>query len=402
MASAFHDRKGFIADFLGLWRVRRRRVRIPRARAATPEAARAFADECERYCRLLEATAAPAQPDVAHALHLRAVTEDQAATLLGGLPPASALDSRPTLEQAHDLHPSTRRALAARSPDYARCVAALERFQRQFGVTYVEDLTLDLVQRWLAYLRGCGYAWDTRRHYLLPVRRACKMAASLGLPDPLAGILLDRRADPPEIPAWTLPQLCQAATAFGADPDPRPLAALAMGGFLGLRPSEICRAQVGDVVSDPAGAVLRIGLRERKNAQSRRDLPLPALVTQWLAPSLDGRSPQAPLVPRPAGSGWIPESLGKWLQPMLTDAIGERHPVKALRKSFATWMVVAGIEERHVEAYLGHLASRVAAVTTRHYLAAARAHELRPVAARMDALIRAELVICRSMGEKTD
>ncbi len=430
MSSAFRDKTtpgAWIADFrpFAARGSRRRRVRIPPARCRTETDARAYAAECDRYCRLLE-TCAPAGPaDIRHALRLKAITAEEADRLAGDPTGRLLAHSRPTIDQAHDLHPSTHRTLSARSRDYDRCQSAIDRFRRFAGVTYIDQVTVQLVQRYLDHLRAAGLSWDTRRHLLLPIRRACRMAPSLGHADPLAGLLLDRRDEAPEIPVWTLPELCHAAIAFQAISSPLPLATLALGGFLGLRPSEICRALVSDIVPltavpAPIGPMspicpillLQVGLRARKNAQSRRDLPIPPIVADWLAPLITGRQPAAPLIPRQcpcslhsspftlhpskrrgASLPFDAYALSKWFTPLMTAAIPDaaRHPIKALRKSFATWAINSGIDERHVEAYLGHLSSRVAAVTSRHYLAAARARELLPAAMSMDATLRAAL-----------
>ncbi|HEX3133869.1 MAG TPA: hypothetical protein VHX44_09850, partial [Planctomycetota bacterium] len=92
MPSAFFDkhRNGWLADFRGLFQTKgqRQRVRMPAARILSPDTVKAdttaFAEELDRYCRLLERD--HTDQDVAHAQHIGAITEAEAQSLLSGQP----------------------------------------------------------------------------------------------------------------------------------------------------------------------------------------------------------------------------------------------------------------------------------------------------------------------------
>jgi integrase len=407
MASAYYDKaKGqWIASLRGPHQrgKLRKLIRIPNSSSWGKPAADSFAEECARYARLVES--APTRGDVDHAEHLGVLTPDQAAAVRRGLvlvspEPGSRDPLAPwTILDAAEAHPSTQHDKTRAPAEYRKHRRYLLAFCDWAGIEMLAALTLDHAVRWVAHLRAAGAAWDTRRQNLLYLRRAARMAAAAaGMPDVLGELKLDRREEPPPIEVWTLAELGTACAALAARPPDRDtrrgLAVLALGGCLGLRPTELLRLRVEHLTGD----ILRVGVDARKNHASRRDLPIPASLLPWLDASATDpktrqrRPPREPLLPgRNHGKPLTPHAFDAWWALQIAPLLPRPGPPKLLRKSFATWAIESGIEARHVESYLGHTSGLVAAVTARHYLAAARVVQLRPVAAQMDTLIRAAL-----------
>jgi integrase len=266
------------------------------------------------------------------------------------------------------------------------------------GVSLLAEVSLKLALDWVEELRRREMAWDTRRHYLLFLRRATQMAATVArLPDVIGGIKLDRNSTDSEVEVWSLDALMRAAVSCAASHrilDRRGAGVIALGGCLGLRPSEIIRLQVGHV----AGDVLRVGVLKRKNRASRRDVPIPQAVLPWITdlaadPKTKARRPDhKPLVRSLRDGHMCQHSFDDWWRTYVRPYLVDQHLTpKHLRKSFSTWAIESGIEQRRVESYLGHRQAEVAAVTDRHYLAAARVAQLRPTAERMSELISAAI-----------
>lgn len=404
MASAYPDKTTgqWIASFRGPHQrgKARRIVRIPNSHTWGKPAADSYAEECARYARLVES--APTRGDVDHAELLGVLKPDQAAALRRGLvlptpDPGSRDPLAPwTVLDAAEAHPSTQHDKQRAPAEYRKHRRYLLRFLDWAGIELLGELTLDHATRWVAHLRADGAAWDTRRQNLLYLRRAARMAAAAaGMPDVLGEMKLDRREEPPPIEVWTLAELGGAMAALAArEPDRdtrRGLAVLALGGCLGLRPTELLRLRVEHLTGD----ILRVGVDARKNNASRRDLPIPPVLLPWLdaiaadPKTRERRPPREALLPgRNNRKALTPHAFDAWWLLQIAPLLPRPGSPKLLRKSFATWAIEAGIEARHVESYLGHTSGLVAAVTARHYLAAARVVQLRPVAAQMDALIR--------------
>lgn len=281
MPSAFKSTNGqWIADFRGLHMTgrRRRRVRIPTGHALKPKA---YANECERLCRLLEYPPTVEQRLIEKALTLKAITADQAASLdqfqTAGEQPRFVDYSELTIRAAADAHPSTRREAERQRRDYDKRMKYLDKFMEWAGITLAREITLDAVQRWVTELRRKGYAWDTRRHHLAYIRRAAKIGATHGMPDPLAGFRLDHNDDYKPIQTWPLDSIQDALKHLK---DERCRAIIGLGIGMGLRPSEIVRVMSDDIKN----GILTVGSRERKNKASIRRLPVPQVVLGWLKP----------------------------------------------------------------------------------------------------------------------
>jgi site-specific recombinase XerD len=394
MPSAFPDRSLWRADFRGLFG-RRRRLTIPGPHCRTPEDARAFAFECERYCRILERAPAPGLADVRHALHLGAITQDEAASILhdtDGVYRIHLSDGdRLTLKAAFDMHPATQREARATGAEYRKHARALSEFLGAYRLTFADELRLAHVQDWLARLHARRLAFDTRRHKLIPMRRAARMAAGLGLPDPLVGLRLDRNDARPAIDVWTLPELLAMVEAAQASGDRFLLGVLVLGGLVGLRPTEIVRARAEDL----RALTLSVGQREVKNPASRRALPLPPTIAAWLALDTPPPPPHGALIyppPRmttPLGENDLSRKFARRLTRLNSSPI---YPVKVLRKSFATWVIEAGADMTMTERWLGHTLSGLMPVTQRHYLAAHQTRQLQPLATLIETHLTTHLV----------
>jgi integrase len=408
----------------GKGRIRRRSVRLKGLGPDDRDQAQATADHMEHLARLCED--APKATTIAEARELKAISPDQAEALLAGeLVPEAVPQEAPkavTITDCYHLHLSTRRAEKSSQREAVRHLRELHRFldwaqQQRKGraLTSPGEVTLDLVMDYVDHLKRQGLAWDSRRHCLVAIRRATNAAAAFGhtLFDPLYKQRIDPRGPDewPQVEVWTWDELRAAiggtytvqrrdrvwgSRKHGRQASEREerrqlgareLAVLGLGGFMGLRPSEICAVQAADIEGD----ILTTG---RKTPASRRWLPIPPTVRGWLqqlVDELDGDD--VPLVhakPVSARGGRVPfqaNPFATWCRGWLPQVTGRELPPKALRKSFATGLIWDGIEERLVEAYLGHGPSRLTAVTLRSYLQAARARELWPIAEHVEELI---------------
>jgi integrase len=400
----FHAARGYwMAAFRGLNQggKGKTQVRVPASRISAPGAAKrdadAFAKELDRYCRLLETGLGG--PDLEHALRLGAVSAEQAAALRSGQValPRSARLTPPTIKDAALAHPSSQRD----GWDQVKYLRHLQVFTTFLGSELLMDLTVERVLAWAAALRRQGLAWDTRRHHLLYVRRASRMAPSLGSLDVLAGLKLDRHdGRARDIPHWTLPVLMRGLGALEQLTDPRPAAALALTALLGLRPTELCRAQVADL--DMTDGCLRVGGREAKNVASRRALPLPGRLVPILRIVTGGRPADAPLIQTASNRRRGPFSLdtiSTWWAAEVSPHLKPALPPRAGRKSFATWAREAGLDPQHLEAWIGHRTAFFSAVSSRHYLAGYQMDALQPASNLLDAAMRLHDPVVTDEGE---
>lgn len=284
-------------------------------------------------------------------------------------------------------HPSTQRDPEDRRDEYLKY---LDAFAEHAGVVLVHQVTVAHVQEWIEAMRDAGLAFDTRRHRLLYLRRACAMGPSHGLPDVLNRLRLDRKEDPVVVESWSLAELARMLVRVD---EPAARAAIALGGVMGLRPSEICRATIADL----GDGVLEVGGRERKRQASHRRLPVPAVALPWLqAACLEGghtvRDRNAPLIRLPGTrKGHLRLDV---LNHRLTDVIAEhapKRPVKHLRKTCATWLRRSGQGGDLLEAWLGHETSLRSSITAKHYTAdllSLLCDELRPLSQHIDRTLR--------------
>ena len=159
-------------------------------------------------------------------------------------------------------------------------------------------------------------------------------------------------------------------------------------GFAGLRPSELIRLQARDW--NRTDKFLRVGVRERKNVSSRRDLPLPQSVarlihrqTQQMEPEeylisvlhYPGRGKRKAIGRRPLAGTDLPKWWRNQMEglPAADKDKGEEDlpvlPAKTLRKAWvsaAMWDL--DLPERLIDLYMGHKSPDLSPVTTGHYL----------------------------------
>lgn len=378
------------------------------------EVAEELANDLERCSQQLDA-ARPSRGTCYRAEELGLITEEQRKSILGEYRNANAMDPNPTVEALYDAHPSTVREEEQDQHAAVNYGKYLQAFLEWADITNQSQVTLDLVQKYVSHLRKLKCPWDTRRHRLLPIRRACAMGARLhGLADPLYKMRIDPKmdGDVSDIEYFTLDEL-KTALAWGGSYQetigwrkkdrsgkivtgnkvvtkefpvgPREWTVIALGAFHGMRPSELIRIRCGDL----RDGVLQIGLRERKTRASRRDIPLAPTARTWCEELADGRKSNDYLLL--SDGNWetgddgkkrrVPGpfracSFGPWVTGWMAKATGRTLPAKAMRKSFGNIMVQIGIDERYIEAYYGHKSRRFEAVTNDHYVHAARTREL--------------------------
>lgn len=397
MANTYKDRSGWIVEFRGL--TGRRRTRVPHERTDAPSIeeertlAQGYADECERYCRILMGSTLHPE-DIAHAERLKAITASQADALRGGMPcpPPTPKRGPVTVLEAAGDHPATKREYTKDPIGFSRHRREVLTFCEWAKITYLKDLRLSHVEGWLKNLEGEGLAWDTRRHKILWIRRAAAMAPNHGLTDVLHSLKLDRRETSHSVEGWTLAELASGIVQLEAAGELRTLALLALGGFVGLRTTEIGRLRVEDF--DFAAAVLEVGVRDRKTAASRRNLALPALVNAWCQ-QLAGGKISGPLFPAMKKSKSTERHIndnmfGRRFREKLATATGRDLAPKCLRKSFVRIALDAGLAPRDVESFLGHhqySSKEITDVTLRHYWIKEQAEKLRPAAVKLNEIL---------------
>jgi integrase len=316
--------------------------------------------------------------------------------------PATAADV--TLFDAALMHPTALNERHRNPKDRRRHERELEEFAEWAGTDKLQALTLDVVQRYVAKMREDGISPDSRRHRLLYIRCAARMAPQFGLLDRLAGFRLDgRRFDAPrDVRAFTLDHL-RTVLAPGLLA-PRNRAAVALMAFAGLRPSEACRVRVRDLCGD----LLHVGGNDVsrvtvKNEPSRRVLPLAAALVEMLAPLAAGRDPDDTLIRSGhlahKGEPLLPTALNHILAPKLKRLTGDDAlSLKHLRKTFRTLATEEwGLDHHIVEIYIGHQAPGVSGVSWNHYLVR-EASRLRPVAEAANKCLRG-LVSCETVQQ---
>lgn len=400
MASAFSDKKGLIISYRGYMMSRQRRVRIPASKKITIAQAREQADECEQLARHLENSPSPRLIFVERALELGVIDQLQHEALGGYRSGAPAIVDRPEgirLEDAANSHPSTQREKETDYKQHLRHMNYLTAFTQFSGIEWVSQLKLQTVLDWVKELKRRGLAFATRKHCLLYLRRASAMGASHGYPDPLSRITIDKNDKRRVIEVWELSELVRGAMILERDGKLAELATLALGGFCGLRPSEIYRAKVGDI----DGGVMHIGRVKRKNMPSERSIPLPAIVNEWIEPLLVQRSEYALIsaferrrnVPtrRRSGVHLTDTRLPLLTRPGIVEATGRNLEIRHLRKSFKTWAKRARLPLADIEAFMGHMDSSESALNVSSYIATAVVDDLRPTAAQIDRIIREQI-----------
>jgi len=349
-----------------------------------------MAREFEYICSELQ-TGDPSQEIIAKAIKKKLITPDQAETFADrGVLPEMDL-GRPTIKKCYDDHPTTRHEDFHSPRAKKQHDRDLKIFKDWAGVEFQDQVTFDMVVRYQEYLVDQGLSWETRRHRLSVIRRACAMAArQYGMADPLYRSRINPRRGNEQIRKVETFQLGDLHRACRQDLEPRQRAVIILGGFHGLRSSEIFRVQAGDY--DPRTRTLTVGLRERKTSTSYRQLPLAKTASLWMRRLTRSMDPEELLV-HPAswcerGDGkFRSDTFGSWCAKWLPEATGRQLPPSALRKTWATEARRRRIEGWLIDLYMGHQPRDVAAVTTQHYTDLDH-HELLPVAEEIQKWLR--------------
>jgi integrase/recombinase XerC/integrase/recombinase XerD len=232
----------------------------------------------------------------------------------------------------------------------------------------VADLEPALLRRWQAHLIEGGRSRETAAQYLAVLKA---LAAVLARPDaddglallrrsPLAAFKIPRRAIPP-VRVFSDAQVESLALACHGTRDPlRNRAFLLLLLDTGLRVSEACALDVGDLT--PATPEARGSVRVRRGKGGKaRELPIPigakcnrALARYLLSTRTDDRPPWL----------WIGQGGGRWkdgavrklfseLGRMARIVDGSCHPHRC-RATWATNAARAGLSPHLIQAILGH------------------------------------------------
>lgn len=285
-------------------------------------AAKAWADECERYAMIARSgRATPHQ--LKHALELGVLTKDQLAALdvagdpggifavldqSGVIASLSAGPKPVTVIDAADSHPSCKREYDKDPDAYKWHRGFLLKFlELNKPLTYLCDLTDDHLIAWVEHMRsiksqrGKPYSDDTIRHSLYHVNYAIARADNYGLKGKLrvskgenGQRILNLHCTPGDQAFWTLQEIGHAVRYWLAQPDEhidkwRMLVVLGLGAFMGWRPSEIYRRKARDFSS----GVGRIVKGTAKNTPSVRNVPIAPTVYSWIR-ALRSASCEAP------------------------------------------------------------------------------------------------------------
>lgn len=311
--------------------------------------------------------------------------------------------NRPSIEAAYQRHPSTMREAQKDLDSAMRYKKALQRFLDYSGLFFLDELTFDALFEYNQNNQDAGVPWDTRRHWLMPVRRAAQMAPDYGIPDPIGRRQLNRKTVDEqviEVDHWSADVL---RSVLMCQEDLRWRVAIGLAGFCGMRTSEVIRARCGDV--DPSFR-LSIGLgrdkagdvRKAKTKFARRIIPLPPTLGKWALEVAAGRDPHEPLIDRQAArpkkgarriihQEFNSGSFAKWLR---RDSVAVKDATwsdNVLRRSFANLAIEHGAGIFEVETYYGHRISEASAVATDHYLQLANSSRLQVVADVMEKLL---------------
>lgn len=288
----------------------------------------------------------------------------------------------PTLVEAAQAHPATTHEERHYPADYRRHAKSMAAFVRFSGSPLLRELRVEKASKWVEKMKADGLGFESRRHALLFLRRASALAPNYGFTDVLNGLRLDRREQIPEINALDAESMRSLQSEADKMVETRWSAAIALMGFMGLRPSEVVRLKVSDIEAD---GTLNVGARRSKNESSRRSLPIPAVVAKRLEPMAAMVDPDQSLLGFNASESSNICMLSRGIKRILRAARFDSFAAKDLRKSFTTICInELGVDPVLVEGFLGHKHPAALGVTRRHYLRSVNAKRLNPVADAID------------------
>lgn len=284
-----------------------------------------------------------------------------------------------TIREAFLQHPATARAARNNGAEFRQHERFLDLFTDFSGITKLNALTVQITMLWIEQMRGKGYSYDTRRHALIPLKRASSMGPSFQLVNILSGIHLDYREKELVIRFYSVDELARIIGHLSTRETTHHIVAFGLMGLMGLRPSEMQRA----IVSDVTGNVLVVGERKRKTAKSHRTLPIPDVLLPHISRATKGRAGTEALVTsnyHPTRIGMPIDNLDKLVHKHIPQTGVRILPAKCFRKSFFS-MCVNDLSLPHglVEMYMGHRVSGLSSVSHNSYHGKAQTRLLEPV-----------------------
>lgn len=268
-------------------------------------------------------------------------------------------------------HPSVHYEETKNPADYDRHLEYLRAFCRHQNVYTIEILRLTHVEAWLRHLKALNRAFDTRRHAIMYLRHACTMGADHGFPNVIGSKTIDRREiKKSRSDNYTLREILQIIN-DARDHEPENVAAFALMGLMGLRPSEVqaitpASFYVTATADQPNIAVLHTGA---KTESSIRELPLPKLVRDLIRPLLQQHTSPNTLLFRTSHNRAVDHTnFAKWLAGMYRHTAVRRLPPKTLRKSFFN-VLIFDLNQREsiVEMYEGRRVTSINQVSDSNY-----------------------------------
>lgn len=167
-----------------------------------------------------------------------------------------------------------------------------------------------------------------------------------------------------------------------------------LGLCMGLRKEEMLAADVGDL--DFVAGVLRVSsayvstsggnvMQPTKTPESRRTVPMPSYAAARLRELTDGRPASTPLVRSRDGGRLSPSTATKMMRRFAESAGVPSLTVQAMRHSFASACIDAGVDIAKVSKWLGH----TNITTTYNRYVKARRSDLGSAAGMVDAALSA-------------
>ncbi len=256
-------------------------------------------------------------------------------------------------------HLAFERRLSARTVEAYRADLETLRAFLERGGCDLRSVTHQLLRRWLAHLGTRGYARSTIARRAAAVRTFYRFAARRGIVERNPATLLSSPKQPTLLPAVLRPGEADALMEAPDGDDPwlvrdRAMLELLYGG--GLRVSELCALEVGDVDLD------RGRIRVFGKGSKEREVPLGESAEAAVRSYLSGA--RAATAPEGGTGAMFFNRRGKRLAPRDARAVvekyrrmmlaGRRVSPHTLRHSFATHLMEGGADIRAVQELLGH------------------------------------------------
>ncbi|GAB77184.1 Site-specific recombinase XerD [Austwickia chelonae] len=186
-----------------------------------------------------------------------------------------------------------------------------------WGETPLSKVTTAGVRRWVNNAEGPRGPVSASRarqaHHVLSALLDSAVEDGRIPQNPARPATTNRRGFLPPLPRQEMHCLSRAQLLALADAIPSHRPAIYLLGFCALRSGEVAGLRVGDVdllrqrlhirrnIVEISGQLVE---GEPKSARGRRTLPLPGFVLEVIAPLVDGRSPDMPLLTSPRGRPW--------------------------------------------------------------------------------------------------